>query len=604
MPRYTDERNAQILIALLKKYGIRKVVLSPGATNIPMSGSIPSDPYFQTYSAYDERSAAYMACGLAGESGEPVVISCTGATASRNYLPGLTEAYYRKLPVLAVTSMNSARNIGNIMEQTVDRTRIQKDVARYSVNLEPVMNDDDAAYAELLANRAISELTRHGGGPVHIQLITNYTATFNTTILPTVHKIDRLTLEDKWPELDAGKKIAVVLASERHYTPEQEATLDAFVEHTNAMVVTNNVSGYHGKYAVQAALACQQLSADNPMYAKLQPDLIIHVGEQTSSYEIMSFFDDDPKELWRVSPDGEFRKRFKRLDKVFECTASAFFKHYANVNQDATEASAQSHDYFESWRSYDQTVRAKFPELPFSNLWIGNMLSGRLPKDSVVHFGILNSVRSWNNYVLDPSIETVSNVGGFGIDGALSTLLGASLVHPDRMHFVVLGDLAFFYDMNVLGNRYLGKNVRILLINNNVGAEFKISTHIGSQFGDHTDDFVAAGLHNIDHFEHRINRGKPDNGPSPAQAWAEALGFRYLSASNKDEFRVASTAFLADDDERPVLFECFTTAADEDAAHEAILHIDETRTLKREAKQALKKILPADAVKQIKRMIH
>lgn len=68
-------------------------------------GSIQNDSWFEIYSSVDERSAAYLACGLAAETGEPVVISCTGATASRNYMPGLTEAYYRKLPVLAITSI-------------------------------------------------------------------------------------------------------------------------------------------------------------------------------------------------------------------------------------------------------------------------------------------------------------------------------------------------------------------------------------------------------------------------------------------------------------------------------------------------------------------
>ena len=102
---YTDERTAQVVLALLKEHGIRKVIASPGTTNMALVGSMQSDPYFEMYSSVDERSAAYMACGLAAESGEPVVISCTGATASRNYLPGLTEAYYRKLPVFAITSM-------------------------------------------------------------------------------------------------------------------------------------------------------------------------------------------------------------------------------------------------------------------------------------------------------------------------------------------------------------------------------------------------------------------------------------------------------------------------------------------------------------------
>ena len=81
------------MIALLKANNIRKIIASPGATNKRSSLRYSRDPYFEIYSSVDERSAAYMACGLAAESGEPVVLSCTGATASRNYLPGLTEAF-------------------------------------------------------------------------------------------------------------------------------------------------------------------------------------------------------------------------------------------------------------------------------------------------------------------------------------------------------------------------------------------------------------------------------------------------------------------------------------------------------------------------------
>src|SRR5690606_15835566 len=108
---YTNEKNAQIIISLLKAHGIRRVIASPGTTNVALIGSMQHDPFFEIYSSVDERSAAYIACGLAAESNEPVVISCTGATASRNYLPGLTEAYYRKLPVLAITSTQSTSKV-------------------------------------------------------------------------------------------------------------------------------------------------------------------------------------------------------------------------------------------------------------------------------------------------------------------------------------------------------------------------------------------------------------------------------------------------------------------------------------------------------------
>lgn len=100
---YTNDKSTQIVLSLLKEHGIRKVIVSPGTTNIALVASMQCDPWFEMYSCVDERSAAYMACGLASESGEPVVITCTEATASRNYFPGLTEAHYRKLPILAIT---------------------------------------------------------------------------------------------------------------------------------------------------------------------------------------------------------------------------------------------------------------------------------------------------------------------------------------------------------------------------------------------------------------------------------------------------------------------------------------------------------------------
>ena len=101
---YTNERNVQIVIGLLKAHGIKRIVASPGSTNVTFVASVQQDPWFEIYSCVDERSAAYMACGIALETGEPCVLSCTGATASRNYFSALTEAYYRKLPILAITS--------------------------------------------------------------------------------------------------------------------------------------------------------------------------------------------------------------------------------------------------------------------------------------------------------------------------------------------------------------------------------------------------------------------------------------------------------------------------------------------------------------------
>ena len=153
------------------------------------------------YSSVDERSAAYIACGLAEESQEPVVICCTGATASRNYMPGLTEAYYRKLPVIAVTATRPIAWLGQNRDQLIDRTVIPKDIAVKSVHLPVIENEQDEWECNLKINDALLELRRNGGGPVHINLTTSYSLDFSVSKLPEERVIQRVDLESKLPEL-------------------------------------------------------------------------------------------------------------------------------------------------------------------------------------------------------------------------------------------------------------------------------------------------------------------------------------------------------------------------------------------------------------------
>ena len=93
---YTELKTYQIIIALMKKWGIRHCVLSAGSRNVPFVHSVEEDPYFKCYSVVDERSAGYFALGLAQELNEPVVISCTSSTATCNYWPPVAEAWYRQ----------------------------------------------------------------------------------------------------------------------------------------------------------------------------------------------------------------------------------------------------------------------------------------------------------------------------------------------------------------------------------------------------------------------------------------------------------------------------------------------------------------------------
>ena len=571
---YTDEKNAQIVIALLKAHGIRKVVASPGATNIPIVGSIQNDQFFDVYSSVDERSAAYLACGMAYASGEPVVLSCTGATASRNYMPGLTEAWYRKLPIIAIMSTPSIVAVGHLLPQCIDRNASPKDVARICVTLPHVKDNEDFWDCEVKVNSAILEARRAGGGPVHINIPTSYLGTFNTKELPPVRMIRRVGCPDEIPPIEPATKVAVFIGSHKPFSSVEADSLEHFVQTHNAVVLCDPTSSYKGAGRMLSALACSQHLHKKAIFAALKPDLIIHLGEVSGDYPTLGFLDASGANVWRVNEDGELRDRFKRLEYVFEMREQEFFQRLSrNVHP-------QNNSYLVAWQEYGQRMASEIPELPFSNTWIARELSGVLPANASLHFGILNSLRNWNLFEVEESIQTASNVGGFGIDGCVSTLIGASLVNKEKLHFGVIGDLSFFYDLNSIGNRHLGSNVRILLINNGGGVEFELSSHIGSQFKEQTADFISAG----GHFGNKSR--------TLVKHFAEDLGFKYLSANSKDEFlQVVSEFATGKLQDKPILFECFTSAPDESSALEAMGKLDNTPSAKLGDESVARKVL-------------
>ena len=581
---YTDEKNAQIVIALLKAHGIRKVVANPGTTNIAFVGSVQNDPWFQVYSGVDERHSAYLACGMAAESSEAVVLTCTGATASRNYISALTEAYYRKLPVLALTSTHHLNSVGNLLPQMLDRRNPISDTVRFSLQCPVPRTTTDVEDCVSNVNKAILELFRHGGGPVHINLETDRIATFNARSLPDCRIVKRITpFVGEWPNLGERQKIAIWIGAHKPFTHEEKYAVEKFVETHNAVVLVDHTSSYCGKGTIQSALLCSQCGRSTK-YPNLTPDIVIQIGEISGDYPTlgnMSF----AREFWRVSEDGEARDLFNKLTFVFEMPEQVFFNNF-------NSGMAVKNDYQAEWEKADAEVRSQLPELPFSNFWMAGRLHDKIPRGSEIHFGILNSLRSWNLRCLPQGVTSNCNVGGFGIDGCMSSMIGASLVHPEKLYFLAVGDLAFFYDLNSLCNRHIGKNVRILLVNNGCGGEFNLYNHYGSQFGEQTNDYIAAGGHNGNQSRDLVRH------------YAQDLGFKYLSASTKDEFVAVMDEFLTPKIDQSIVFECFTKKNDESQAAYLIDHIVQGGdSVTSQVKGHIKAIVPQRVKNAIKELI-
>lgn len=570
---FTAQRNVQIVISLLKQNGIKRVVTSPGMTDVPINISLQHDSFFKLYSCVDERSAAYMACGMAAETNEPVALTCTGATASRNYMPGMTEAYYRHLPVLAITCSQPNGRIGHYMNQVTDRTQLPSDIANVSVTAKLIYSAEDEWEVTDKVNKVMIGLRKNGGGPGHINLEIGGIGSGDYSVkeIKPARLIKHYGYNDKWPEMPNGR-IAVFVGQHSLWSKELTETVDKFCETHNAFVMMDNTSNYRGKYGVLIPLILEQ--AENQFNVK-EPDidLLIHIGYVSHVIGIRA------KSIWRVNEDGEMRDTFKTLKAVFGTDELTFFKHYSEK-----QVSSGMSLYKEYAEKYEGML-SQVSELPFSNLWIARKISKELPENSCLHLGIRNSLRSYDYFKVPDSVSVFSNTGGFGIDGGVSSLIGASMMHRDKLYFGVFGDLLFFYDMNSLGNRDISANVRIMVVNNGLGQEFKNYSAGSSRFGEEADPYIAA----------RGHYGKQSH--TLIKSYAEALGFRYLSASNKEEFEGVYKEFLnpvmAD---KPILFEVFTQTEEENHALELMTMISAKSKLMNKTKD----VLQSDKLKSVK----
>jgi 2-succinyl-5-enolpyruvyl-6-hydroxy-3-cyclohexene-1-carboxylate synthase len=437
--------------------------------------------------------------------------------------------------------------------QSIDQMSIPADAVKHSVQLPIVKDIADERHCGLLINETLLELHHHGSGPVHINVpVTEYweEALTRAASVRRIHRhVDLLEL----PVITA-QRILVAVGQHRPFKPEEQQALDQFAARYGALVHTNRLSNYHGPNSMGAGLV---MAMSKPRSSVgVEPDLLITIGGQIGDYGFDSLMRSSNVEHWRVSQDGPLLDSFGRLKRVFECKEQDFFEAY--TSQRTIDADDR---YVRYWRD-EATQRALPKDLPLSHAYVAQVMSPLIPPGSVVHFGILNSLRNWNNFDSHPSVRGFSNVGAFGIDGCLSTFIGHS-VSIDAKAFLVIGDLSFFYDMNAIGNRHVKSNARVLVVNNNGGAEFRLYNHEADRLGDASNRHIAASGHH-----------------GSARGWAESMGWEYQGVRTKEELRANADRFVGDS-ARPVLMEVFTTMRDDSEGLRMLQGATTPRTLER-----------------------
>ena len=544
---YSKLLNVRILVALLRKHGVRHVVLSAGTRQVPIARSVEADPFFTTYSVVDERSAAYFAIGLMKGFREPVAIACTSSTATCNYLPAVAEARYLGLPLVVLTGDRDARLLGQMEDQMIPQPGMYTSFCKFVADLPPLgekASPDDAWACGRLVNEALLAAVRGTPGPVQINVrvaapIADI-ADASVESLPDVSAIRLVEPSDDaaWREfadrLLAARRVAVLVGQTHGPDPGLAEAVDAFAKRFGCLVAAENVSNLPAASALHTFLAAQALPP-KPFRDRLPEIVVSFGGNFTSAWKPKLRVNAGAFEHWLVDPEGAVRDGFKSLRAVFACRPADFFRRMAALAGPGEPDAASA--YPALWR--DTVARVPFPrDLPWSNAFVIAEAVRSLPPGSLLHTGILHSTRVMECQPVPDGVRVHANIGTHGIDGTLSTFLGEAAARPDVPAFLILGDLSFFYDMGAIRIRHVGPNVHILLVNNGGGAEFHFT--MGEERIPNIADSISAGHH------------------ATARAWVESQGFGYFEARDAASFAAVLPDFLRPGHGRPVLLEAFT----------------------------------------------
>ena len=574
---YSRIKNTQILIALLKKHGIKHIVLSAGQSNYSIVHSVETDSFFKCYSVVDERSAAFFAIGLAQQLNEPVAISCTASTACNNYLSAVTEAYYQGIPLLVLTSSRDIRNIDQLELLMIHQENVFRDVTRFEVQLPKVCDRRDFRQCERMVNEALLELDHRGKGPVHID-VPSYGEPLITDVeeLPIVNAIYRHYVDElaSFRETLKKKNKIMLVCGQLKYDEKTQEQIDLFSKKYNCVVACEQMANLN---------QVEKTINMNPVFSRLGnpapvliPEVVITAGRHIMD---LSWNKLRHKGVihWYVDESGKPVDPIEALTDVFECSLYEFLRY---MNE---EECSNNNEFYNNWKNAKENIVIP-QEVPLCHIFAIENLIKKLPEEGIIHYSIFNSIRIAQYFDLPKGFTSYANLGALGIDGCLSTFLGQSTA-TDKEAFLIIGDLSFFYDMNAMRIRHIKNNVHILLLNNSGGAEFYQNNGWYKEIDLHT-----AAKHS-----------------QKAQGWAEECGFEYLSASSKEEYLDKVEYFAAKHD-KPIILEVFTNLNDDMYAMNELHHNNGDKSfgsyvMKSTIKGAARNILGSKGVNTIKKII-
>ncbi|MFM7565803.1 MAG: 2-succinyl-5-enolpyruvyl-6-hydroxy-3-cyclohexene-1-carboxylic-acid synthase [Flavobacteriales bacterium] len=473
----SDKWVVQLVVDQCALHGITHWVFSPGSRNAPFALSVDNHPAMEATVIVDERSAAFFALGLAERTQKPVVLCCTSGSAPANYLPAITEAYYRNLPLLVVSADRPQAWIDQGDGQTIRQQDLFRSFTHSTVHLEdgPSTPDSEWMYQRETALLFAKMLE---GGPAHINVglseplyqSTEKSMELGREIVSYKNQDPSIETMAYLASLLREKKI-MVLCGQMHPNPALLDALTTFSQAANVAVLTENTANLpHERF--NACIDRTFNSIKKESESEYYPEVLITLGGAVVSKKIKSFLRKAPLVAHlKVGLEFPSMDTFQQLTHTVECNPVTFFN---ALNQQ--DLGLAVHNFMGLWKTIDYRTKDRVfqfdPGSVLSDFMVYQTLFNRLNEPLVLHMANSSVIRYCQLFDPLPSTEYYANRGTSGIDGSTSTAIGFAS-KDDRKNLLISGELSFLYDSNALQLK-AHSNIKVLIINNQGGGIFRI----------------------------------------------------------------------------------------------------------------------------------
>ncbi len=493
----------------LQRAGLRNVVICPGSRSTPLAMAFAAQPGMRIWMQVDERSAAYFGLGMAKRLCQPVALLCTSGTAAANFMPAVVEAKLTHVPLLVLTADRPHELRDNGAPQSIDQNRLYGTYVKWFVEVAlPEATNVALRYIRTIAVRAAASVQANPAGPVHLNFPFREPLTpepIPGQSLPPVTQRDLVAWQgrpDNAPFVEVreappgtpadttiGYLVDMVRGARRGLIivgPNDDLALVEpivrLARHLGYPILADPLSqlrcGDHDRVMVLSSYDAF-LRIDS-FIESAQPELILRFGAMPTSKPLLLYLKRYAScPLVLIDGHGGWEEPTQLASELFHADPAALCQSLLTLLDQSEPSVSQA--WLTTWQDADKVTRQTLQHAiqDFNELFEGRVfteLAGLLPDGTTLYTGNSMPVRDLDTFFWcsEHRIRIMGNRGASGIDGVVSSALGASAgAGPNEPTVLVLGDLSFLHDLNgLLAARLHQLDLTIVLINNDGGGIF------------------------------------------------------------------------------------------------------------------------------------